>query len=98
MIPLGCHFSIQPSWCQGANLFRVNELRIIKLLSSTAVWFFVCVGWGFFSVVVLCGDVLLSSSPVLASAVLWAFTCMYERSNAILPSDYSRLFLLVTGF
>lgn len=40
VIPLGCHCSMQPNWCQGANLFAVNEFRIIKLVLSRAVLIF----------------------------------------------------------
>lgn len=90
--PLGYHCSMQPNWCQGATLFGMNEFRLIKLILSTVVLIFwvVVVLWG--------GNVLLLSFPVLASAVLWAFKCMCETSNATLPSHSGRLFILVTAF
>lgn len=37
VIPLGYHCSMQPNWGQGANLFPMNEFRIIKLVLSRAV-------------------------------------------------------------
>lgn len=75
-----------------STLFGMNEFRLIKLILSTVVLIFwvVVVLWG--------GNVLLLSFLVLASAVLWAFKCTCETSNATSPSRSGRLFILVTAF
>lgn len=81
---------MQPVWCQGANLFPMNEFRIIKLVLSTAVLISpspppFCFGGEVFSIILPNTSMLQASyyGPLNLGAM----------SNAVLPSDSRRLFM-----
>lgn len=92
VIHLGYYCPTQPKCYQGAYLFHMNEFRIIKMVLSTLVMIFVA----------LWRRSILQLLSFLASASLhyWRYTfkCVWGTGNAVLTSNFRRLFILDTVF